>query len=321
LTASTVSPTFGVGLLHDPQRDARLVVIPTSEPRIDHAVDHVSDIVEPHRSAVAPGDGDVAVFRRPKELVVGANQPGVAVGGDCALGQVDRRRADRLAHLLQRQIHAGEQSRRCADADRRPFGARDIDLGDAGQLRQLFGDDAVGVVVHHLGLDGIRGQRDRDNRPARRVRLPIYRRLRQVLWQVGPGGVDCREHRGRGRVDVACEVELHGDLSAAGGAERSHFGDAGNDADLPFQGLGQRGRDRIGAGAWQPRPDAGRRPIDRGQRGDRHVRIGDDAEKQHAERDQGGRHRTQDRRAKRVHAGARVRAARRNRCCSQEKPR
>ena len=51
------------------------------------------------------------------------------------------------ADLLQRDAAGGELGRVHLDADRRRAVAEDRDLGNAGHLRDLLGEEEIGVVV------------------------------------------------------------------------------------------------------------------------------------------------------------------------------
>ena len=72
------------------------------------------------------------------------------------------------ADVLQRQADRGELGRIDLDADRRLLLAADRDLGDAGHLRDLLGEEIVGVVVdgderQRVGMR--RQHQDRRSRP------------------------------------------------------------------------------------------------------------------------------------------------------------
>ena len=97
------------------------------------------------------------------------------------------------------------------DAYRGLLLAVDGDLGNAADLRKLLGQDVLGRVVDHRERQRGRGQRQDQDRRVRRVDLAVARRARQVGRQLSAGGVDRRlDVAGRG-IDVAIEVELHGD--------------------------------------------------------------------------------------------------------------
>ena len=83
------------------------------------------------------------------------------------------------------------------------------------------------------------------------IDLAIGRRARQVLRQLPGGGVDRGlDVVGRG-VDVAIEIELHGDRGRAERARRRHLRYAGDLRDLPLERLGDRRGHRLGRGAGQ----------------------------------------------------------------------
>ena len=116
--------------------------------------------------------------------------------------------------------------------------------------------------------------------------LRIRRRARQIVRQLPARGVDRRLHVLGGGVDVAIEVELHGDRGAARCRCRRHLRDARNLRELPLERLRDRRRHRLGAGAGQGRRDLDGREIDLRQRRDRQVHVGDHADEHEADHHQ-----------------------------------
>src|SRR5882672_4499115 len=109
---------------------------------------------------------------------------------------------------------------------------------------------------------------DQDWRIGRIYLLVVWRR-RKGLRQLPAGGVDRRLDIAGGGIDVATEVELHGDRADAEHARRRHLGDAGNFRELTLEWgrHRRRHRDRIGAGKLGRDLDGGE--IDLWQGGDR----------------------------------------------------
>ena len=64
----------GAGLAEDQQQLGALAVVPGAGARPLGAVDHLADVAQPHRRAVAVGDDDVAVARGLEQLVVGVER-------------------------------------------------------------------------------------------------------------------------------------------------------------------------------------------------------------------------------------------------------
>ena len=62
-------------------------------------------------------------------------------------GRVDRGGGDEAGDVLELQADRGELHRVDLHAHRRLLLAADRHLGDPGQLRELLGDDRLGVVV------------------------------------------------------------------------------------------------------------------------------------------------------------------------------
>jgi hypothetical protein len=89
--------------------------------------------------------------------------------------------------------------------------AADQNLADAGNLAQLLAQHVLRVIIHRgqrqlVGPDG-----DQEDGRIGRVHLSEGRLAGQVLRQLSLRRVDRLEHIGRGRIDVARQVELHGD--------------------------------------------------------------------------------------------------------------
>ena len=129
---------------------------------------------------------------------------------------------------------------------------------------------------------------DRENENGRvgGVDLPVGRRTWQVLRQLPGGGVDRRLNVIGGGVDVAVEIELHGDRGHAERARRGHLRDAGNLRDLPLERLRDRGGHRVRGSARQRRGDRDRRKVDLRQGRDRQLRVGDQADQQNGDHQQ-----------------------------------
>ena len=137
---------------------------------------------------------------------------------------------------------------------------------------------------------------DQDRR-IRRIDLAIGRRARQVLGQLAGGGVDRGLDVVGGGVDIAVEIELHGDRGRAERARRGHLRDAGNLGDLALERLGDRGGHRLRRGAGQRGADRNGGKVDLRQRRDRQQRIGDEADQQHRRHQQRRRDRPMNERS------------------------
>jgi hypothetical protein len=278
-----------------------LVVGPGGVPGIFGAVDRPADVANAHRRTVPVGHHHIVPGIGGEDLIVVVDGEIAPRLVDAAHRAVDRRRGDHRRHVLKPDAERGQLGRIDLDTDRRLLLPTDGHLSDAGDLRYLLAENVLGVIVdggerQHVGAHG----EDQDRR-IRRVDLAIGRRVRQVLRQLSAGGVDRRLDVLRRRVDVAAELELHGDRSAAEGARRGHLRHAGNLRELPLEGRRDRGRHRLRAGAGELRGDLDGREIDLGQRRHRQQRIGGGADQQDARHHQRGGDRARDEGGRDVH--------------------
>ena len=150
--------------------------------------------------------------------------------------------------------------------------AEDRDLRDAGDLRNLLGQEQIGVFVDRGQRNGVGPQRQQQDRRVGRIDLLVARRRGHRLRQLLAGDRDRGLHVLRGRVDVAVEIELNDDRRGAERAQRRHLRDAGNLRELPLERRGDRGGDGFGAGALPGGGDLDGREIDLRQRRDRQER-------------------------------------------------
>ena len=194
-----------------------------------------------------------------------------------ALRLVDRAVAKRRAHGLEIQPLRGKLRRIDLDPDRRILLAADPDQPDAGHLRELLRQDAVGVVADLGERKRIRGQRDEQDRRVGRIGLAVDRRIEQSGGQLAGRRIDRRLHVLRGRVDGAVAAELQRDLRVAERAARRHLRQAGDLAELPLERRRNGRRHRLRIGAWQLRRHLDGRRIDVRQSRDRQQLVADDA--------------------------------------------
>ncbi len=119
-------------------------------------------------------------------------------------------------------------------------------------LRDLLRQQRVGVFVH---------RRKRQACPNTSVMNRTGASAGFTLRKLGGVGISAGKkrcaalsadlHVERGGVDVAAEIELHGDRGRAGRARRGHRGDAGDGRELPLDRRRHRGGHGFGAGARQ----------------------------------------------------------------------
>src|SRR6202012_4412946 len=86
--------------------------------------------------------------------------------------------------------------------------AGDGDETDAGELRDLLREDGVGEIFNLLQWNGVRGEREGEDRRVGGVDLGVDGRVRKVLGKEGEGGVDGGLHVLRGDVAGFGEAEL-----------------------------------------------------------------------------------------------------------------
>ena len=164
--------------------------------------------------------------------------------------------------------------------------------------------DGVGEVAERAQIDGLRRERQRDDRRVGRVHFRIERRIGQVARQRRGGGIDRRLHVLRGGVDVAVEVELQRDLADAERARRGHRLQRRDLAELAFERRGDQRGDGVGIGAGQLRRDLDGREIDLRQRRNRQPPIAENAAEHHRDAEQRSRDRPVDEGRRDAHCGA-----------------
>src|SRR5262249_14966702 len=124
---------------------------------------------------------------------------------------------------------------------------------------------------------------------------------RQVDREIGRGGVDRALHVARRVIDLAIQVELQTDASAAEGTGGSHFGYARNFPEPALEGGGQRRSDRLRIRAGQGRADGNRRDIYVRQRRDRQEIVGHHPHEEEARGEEERSRGTPDERLRNVH--------------------
>ena len=132
---------IGTGLLEHRQDDSGLVVLIGRDRAIDLLGHRLANIAHPDRRTIAVGEDDVVEVVGLGDLVVGGDREAELVGVDRAFGRVGGRSDQRVAGLLERHAAGGKLGRIELDADRRGSVAEDRDLGDAGHLRDLLGEE------------------------------------------------------------------------------------------------------------------------------------------------------------------------------------
>ncbi len=180
------------------------------------------------------------------------------------------------------------------DPHRRLLLAANRDESDARHLRQPFEQDAFGIIIHCGQRQCLGGQAENQHRRVGGVCHAEGGGRRQRRGQIGFRRVDRRLHLERGGLHRHGRPELKGNLDEARRARRGHLREAGNLAELTFE----RRRHRrgvglpVGAGKLRRHLDGG--DADIGQRGDRKLKIGQQADDREGDRQHHRRHRPPD---------------------------
>ena len=284
----------GAGLLEHRQDHARLVVLIGGNGAIDRLGHRLADVAHPDRRAIAIGEDDVVELLGLGDLVVGGDREAELVGVDRAFGGVGGGGDEDAADLFQGDAAGGELGRVHLDTDGRRAVAEDRDLGDAGHLRDLLGEEEIGVVVDQGQRHGLGAHREHDDGRVGRVDLLVARRRRHLARQGLVGDGDGGLHVLPGRVDVAVEVELDDDCGRAERAQRGELADARDLRELPLERGGDRRGHGLGARALEVGGDLDGRKIDLWQRCDRQERVGGDADEGDRRHQQRGGDRSTD---------------------------
>src|SRR5271169_6028241 len=100
-----------------------------------------------------------------------------------ALGLVDGGVAKGSPHAFQVEPFRGKLRRVDLNPDRRVLLATNPDETHAGHLRELLGEDAIGVIADLAERKRIRSKGDEQDWRVSRVGLPVDRRIEEIGWQ------------------------------------------------------------------------------------------------------------------------------------------
>ncbi len=275
-------------MLEDGQDDAGLVVLIGGDGAVDRRFDGLADVAHPDRRAVAIGEDDVVELLGRGDLIVGGDGEADLVGIDRSFGRIGGGGDERAADLFQRDAGRCELGRVDLDADRRRRVAEDRDLGDAGHLRYLLGEEEVAVIVDRGHRHRVRAQREHDDGRVGRVDLLVARRRGHRLRQGLARDRDRRLHVLPRRVDVAIEIELNDDRGGAERAQGRELGDSRNLRELPLERRGDRGGHGLRACALERGGDLNGGKVHLRQGSDRQKRIGDQSHERQRRHQQRG---------------------------------
>ncbi len=274
------SDDVGAGLAEDDHQHAGLAVKAAHVVDVGVGILNVGHIAQANWIAVLVGDNQRTIVFRFLELVVGRDHPALAVALQRSLGLVGVFGGDRGAHRLQAETHIVQGEGIGLDANRGLRRSADEDLADAFDLGQLLSHDRVGRVVHLVLGERVGGERQNQDGRVGRIDLAVVGIVGQIRRQIVASRVDGGLHVTRRGIDVAVQIELHGDAGRSQLAHRGHLVDAGDAAELPLQRSGYGRRHSLRTGAGQRSGYADNREVDLRQRGDRQLRVGQGSRQQ-----------------------------------------
>ena len=294
----------GAGLALHVENHRRRLVHPGGLLGVLHPVDHVGYVVQKDRSIVAIGNDDVLVVGAGDQLIVGVDLVILARPVEVALGLVDAGGNECGSYRFQVDAVVLQLRRIHLDAHRRLLAAADADQADAAELGDLRRQAGVDQVLHLREGHGFRGDAQGQHGRVRGIGLAVDRRRGQVRGQEALRGVDRRLHFFLGDVDVEREIELQHHHRGGAGAGGGHLAQALHFAKLAFQRGGHGGGHHIRAGAGIEGEHLDSRVVDLRQRGDRQLRVGNDAYEHDGGHQERGRDRPQNKWAGRTHGAS-----------------
>src|SRR5208337_2904385 len=122
-------------------------------------------------------------------------------------------------------------------------------------LRELLLNYGGGFVVELVGAVFVGSEADDHDRGVGGIDFAIGGIGREVCGEIGAGGDDGGFDVASGAIDVAGEIELDGYGGCSEAAGGSHFGDAGDVAELAFERSGDGGSHDLGASTRQTGAD------------------------------------------------------------------
>ena len=191
----------GAGLALDVEDDRRHLVHPRREAHVLRVLDHLGDVGEEDRRAVAIGDHQRLVFRRRAQLVVRVDHVGAVGRVDVALGALHVGGDDRGAQVLEVEPVRCERLGIGLHAHRRALSAGERDEAHAGDLRELLREPRVGEVLDLRQGQRLRRQPQRQDRRVGGIDLAVDGRRRQIVRQQIRARVDRGLHALLGHVE------------------------------------------------------------------------------------------------------------------------
>ena len=291
----------GAGL---PENDRENGGAALGQAQVAHVLDrvqHVGDVGETNRSAIAVGNDEGRIIGGPGRLIVGVNLEMPFAVLDRAFRAVGVGGGERRAHVLKADAIFGQGVRVELDAHRGQGTPENENLTDAIKLGKPLLEDIAGEIIHLTARLGLRRHGEDKDRRVGRIDLAIGRIGGQIGGQIGARCVDRRLDVARGAVDVAADVELEDNAGLSEGACRGHFRDMGDLAEVAFERACQARCHGIRTRAGKLRLHQDRWKIDLRKRRDRQLQKRRAPGKRNPQGKERGRHRTRDERRGEVH--------------------
>ena len=291
------------GLAVDRDADRRLAVPGSEGLVVLDVVDHVGDVGEANRRAVAIGQDLLPELGRLVELAFGVNdrrpRPSVQLSG----GEIDVDVADRAGDLVDADAADGESGRVDLDAHGRTRLSEDQRFGDAVDRGQFSDQQILDVLIDDPKRQRLRTDVEEKDRTFGRIDLAQRRRRRHVARQRARGRRGRRLNVLERGVDVAVETELQRDAGLVLAALRGHRIETRDQGELLLQRRGHGRRHGLGIGAGQSGLHFDGREIDVGQFADGKGEVAVDARNHERCHQQRRHHRTPDEGSRDVHRG------------------
>ena len=291
----------GAGLALHVDQDGRQLVRPRGEPTVLGGIFNAGDVTEPQRSAIAPGDDEIAVFLDGTELVVRVHEDRAHGTIKTSLRPVDAGGADSGAHVREAEAARREFAGIDLHAHGGTLAAGETHHADAGNLREFLRDARIDQVVHLRQRQAAGRHRESENRRIGGIHLPVNRRRRQIVRQEIARGIDGCLHFLLRNAHGDFERKLEGDHRRAAGTHRRQLVDARYLAETSLKRGGDGTRRHGRTRARVERENLNRGKFHLRQRRDGQEPIREHAGKQQRDHQEAGRHRTENERTRGVH--------------------
>src|SRR5208283_869216 len=224
----------GAGLAKDNEHYGALAVEVSGGAHVLDGVDDVRDVGKANGGAFVVADDDGFEILGVRNLIVGDDVCRCDAISDLTFGEVGVLQTQHGLNVRHGQTVAGELGGVHFDANGWERAAAGTDLTHALNLRELLLNYGGGFVVELVGAVFVGSEADDHDRGVGGIDFAIGGIGREVCGEIGAGGVDGGFDVASGAIDVAGEIELDGYGGCSEAAGGSHFGDAGDVAELAF---------------------------------------------------------------------------------------